>query len=261
MRQKATTDYFIKKATNIHSNKYAYSKVRYIDCYTPICIICPIHGEFWQRPYIHLIGRGCPKCGLIHRNINRKTYGVGINDVDEMVVNTEYYKKWIVMLYRCYHPTQKIHSKSYNCVSVCDEWLYLSNFKKWFENAENGYRDGYELDKDLLIKGNKIYSPDTCCFIPSEINSIIKLRKKKRKYPIGVIKVSRGNKNYRADMKSKSRCSSTIGYYRTPEEAFNAYKIEKEKEIRKIATKYFKEDKITQKVYNALMNFSININD
>ena len=53
---------FIERVKKIHDNKYDYSKVEYIDAVTKICIICPIHGEFWQKPNTHLNGHGCPKC-------------------------------------------------------------------------------------------------------------------------------------------------------------------------------------------------------
>lgn len=253
---KVTTNSFIERARMIHNNKYDYSKVEYINCFTPVCIICPIHGEFWQKPSYHLSNNGCPKCGLIHRDSNRKVYGVAVNDVAECVTNTAYHKKWLIMLNRCYHPTQAKHNKSYNDVFVCDEWLKLSNFKEWFENPENGYKEGYQLDKDILVKGNRVYSPETCCFVPSEINNIIKLGNKKGIYPIGVTKVKQGNRPYRANLGRK-----TIGYYLTPEQAFQAFKYEKEKYIKEIATKFYNDTKITQKVYNALMNFSIDIND
>lgn len=264
MPKKLTTEEFIECANKVHNGKYDYSKVEYTNCLTPVCITCPIHGEFWQKPKHHTRGEGCPKCGLIHRNIVRKdtnslikVYGVGFNDVIGKVKDTEYYKKWLLMLYRCYHPTQAKHSKSYNDVFVCNEWLNLSNFKRWFENPENGYKEGYQLDKDLLVKGNKVYSPDTCCFLPPEINSIIKLGNNRGKYPIGVIRIKHiQRKPYRADFKNK-----TIGYYETPEEAFFAYKAEKEKDIKDMATKYFNENKITKRVYEALMKFNIKIND
>lgn len=54
---------FIGFANDIHNNKYVYSKVNYINKSTKVCIICPIHGEFWQKPNSHLIGHGCPQCG------------------------------------------------------------------------------------------------------------------------------------------------------------------------------------------------------
>lgn len=259
MPKKITTEIFIERANIIHSNKYDYSKTKYTGCYTPVCIICPIHGDFEQKPYLHLYGDGCQKCGLIHRDSTRRVYGVGWNDVEDKVDGTEYHKKWLYMLNRCYHPSQIEHSRSYNNVYVCDEWLKLSNFRRWFEDPNNGYREGYELDKDLLIKGNKVYSPDACCFIPSEINSALKLTRKKKSsgLPIGVVKIKlKTAKPYRADFGRK-----TIGYYLTPEEAFNAYKAARESYIKNMATEYFNDKKITRKVYDALMNFNISIND
>ena len=58
------TEEFVEKAKKIHGNKYDYSKVNYINAITKVCIICPKHGEFWQKPYSHLSGHGCQKCGI-----------------------------------------------------------------------------------------------------------------------------------------------------------------------------------------------------
>lgn len=62
MRKKLTTSEFIKKAREVHGNKYDYYKVDYMGTHTKVCIICPEHGEFWQMPSAHLNGQGCPKC-------------------------------------------------------------------------------------------------------------------------------------------------------------------------------------------------------
>ena len=62
-KQKFTVEQFVEKAREIHGDKYDYSKVEYKDSHTRVCIICPIHGEFWQLPYDHLNGKGCNKCG------------------------------------------------------------------------------------------------------------------------------------------------------------------------------------------------------
>ena len=59
---------FIEKARKVHGDKYDYSKVEYINSKTKVCIICPIHGEFWQVPSYHLSGNGCPECGIEKRN-------------------------------------------------------------------------------------------------------------------------------------------------------------------------------------------------
>ena len=63
MPKKVTTENFIEKAKQIHGNKYDYSKVKYVKATKEVCIICPIHGEFWQKPVKHLIGHGCMECG------------------------------------------------------------------------------------------------------------------------------------------------------------------------------------------------------
>lgn len=101
--------------------------------------------------------------------------GVGINDFTGSIsVNGKViisYQYWLNMLERCY--SQKYHNRkpTYNGCTVCEEWLYFTNFKKWFD--EN-YREGFHLDKDILVKGNKIYSPSECCFVPLYINNLPK---------------------------------------------------------------------------------------
>lgn len=57
-----TAEDFVSRANNIHNNKYIYSMVKYTNDATKVCIICPIHGDFWQTPHSHLQGHGCPKC-------------------------------------------------------------------------------------------------------------------------------------------------------------------------------------------------------
>ena len=59
---KLNTESFITKAKEVHGDKYDYSKVEYVNNSTKVCIICPIHGEFWQIPNNHLSGNGCNKC-------------------------------------------------------------------------------------------------------------------------------------------------------------------------------------------------------
>ena len=72
--KKMTTEAFIEKAKQIHGDKYDYSKVEYVNSHTKVRIICPIHGEFWQRPDHHLHGQGCKKCGDLRRSENKKIY-------------------------------------------------------------------------------------------------------------------------------------------------------------------------------------------
>lgn len=252
-----TKEQFIADAISVHGNKYDYSKVEYITNSTKVCIICPIHGEFWQSPSKHLSKRGCPKC----KAAKQRTLIYGVATCNELGQSrTPEYGLWFNMIRRCYHT--RPFERAYNECSVCDEWLDFSNFKQWFNNLGNGYVEGYHLDKDIITKGNTIYSPSTCCFVPIEINSLLTKRQKLRgKYPIGV---SEFKQNYQIKYKasiSKYGSQCHLGYFNTPNEAFNAYKIAKEQYIKELAEKYFQEGKITKRVYNALMKYEVEITD
>lgn len=170
MSKRRTKDEFIRRAKEIHGDKYDYSKVEYVNNTTKVCIICPVHGEFWQYPNNHINQQqGCAKC--FHEGIKKPVYGVGINDTD-YVFESKDYKIWRNMLERCYCERTQEKFPTYKGCSVCDEWQLFSNFKKWF--FEN-YIEGWELDKDIICIGNKVYSPSTCCFVPRELNSILRL--------------------------------------------------------------------------------------
>ena len=168
------------------------------------------------------------------------------------------YRKWRTMLARCYSSRYQAMQGTYKDCRVCDEWLIFSNFKKWHDEH---YKDGYELDKDILFKGNKVYSPNTCCYIPKFINTMLLSCKKVRGVlPVGVVK--HGDR-YVAQMSTYSQKSryGYIGTFDTIDDAFQAYKKAKEYHIKKVAQQYFDDGKITEKVYNALMNYHIEITD
>ena len=72
--RRKTTDDFISDARKLHGDEYNYSKVVYRNNETKVCMICPIHGEFWQTPYHHLKGCGCPKCGKINGSLKQRKH-------------------------------------------------------------------------------------------------------------------------------------------------------------------------------------------
>ena len=167
------------------------------------------------------------------------------------------------MLKRCYSGEYQKKEPTYKDCTVCKEWLNYSNFKKWYD--DNYYEiDGEQmaLDKDILVKGNKIYSPETCVFVPQNINNLfIKSNKIRGKYPIGVTFNKNKNK-YQAYcsmlINGKSQ-QKTLGYYNNIEEAFNAYKQFKEADIKQMAD-YYKEN-IPDKLYEAMYNYKVEITD
>ena len=262
MGKKKTTEEFIEEAKKVHGNKYDYSKVVYVNSATKVSIVCPTHGVFIQTPNQHLRGGGCRGCDNIRKSNDRKLiFGVGINDCEGYVSdddNRECYNAWTQMLRRCYSDKLIKKRHTYIDCTVCDEWLLFSNFKRWFDDKSNGYRKGYFLDKDLLIKGNKIYSPETCCFLPIRISSITTQSNTLRgDLPIGV---SRHMGKFRVRLSEKNKLVS-VGCFFTKEEAFEAYKNEKERHITELAHEYYDKGEITEKVRDALLNFKIEITD
>lgn len=103
----------------------------------------------------------------------KRIYGVACigNTISKIKgIKKDSYKVWYAMIQRCYKECNTV-KKTYKDVFVCDEWLCYENFEKWYD--KNYYKIENEvmnLDKDILIKGNKIYSPSTCVFVPKRLN-------------------------------------------------------------------------------------------
>jgi len=168
--------------------------------------------------------------------------------------NKKAYKTWKSMLARCYDKKSQLNSKntSYINCSVSKDWLCFQIFAKWFE--EN-HVDGWQIDKDILFKGNKIYSSETCIFVPAELNIAFSSIVKKRNSTIGII-------NYGEKFKSEIRCNNVrkyLGTFNTKEEAFESYKNEKENYIKELADKW--NNLISEKTYKAMYNYKIEITD
>ena len=156
---------------------------------------------------------------------------------------------WGDMIKRCYDEKQLKRRPSYMGVTVCDEWLCYANFKEWYD--ENIYEikdERIHLDKDILIKGNKVYSPETCIFVPQRINVLF--REFKNEFPT-LEERSNGTFAIRIRMNGKSK---RISGFETKEKAEECYLKEKRQTIKKIAKEY--KDKIPNKLYNRLIEIS-----
>ncbi len=164
------------------------------------------------------------------------------------------YTCWSSLMARCYSENYQINYPTYHNCKVKKEWHNYQNFAEWYEG---NYVKGWELDKDILVKGNKVYSSETCCFVPKEINYLFTKRQNKRgKLPMGVT-LSQSNKFLsRLSIKGKKK---HIGVYQTPEEAFYAYKKAKEKYIKEVAEKW--KGQIADNVYQAMINWKVEITD
>ena len=195
-----------------------------------------------------------------------KVCGIGYLGGDTSCINgekTKPYSIWKSMITRCYSNKDYIGKRNdcYKDVKVCEEWHNYSNFKKWYD--ENYYEiDGevMALDKDIIIKRNKIYSPETCVFVPKFINIAMAKGghgKKNRSMPIGVSFDKRRGKYF-----SRLRMFGELvhlGTFDSPIKAFDVYKSAKEKYIKRVADEY--KDKIPERLYKALYNYKVEITD
>lgn len=173
--------------------------------------------------------------------------------------NKNFYQPWLSLIRRSKSKSLKMRHPAYENVDCCNTWANFQVFSEWMENNYNPETmQGWQLDKDILIKGNKIYSPETCCFVPRQINMLfVKGYMKRGGYPIGVYKHLNG-KFIALNSIGKSK-QEVLGSFDTPEEAFQAYKIAKEKHIKEVADKW--KDLIDPRVYEALYNYHVDITD
>lgn len=170
---------------------------------------------------------------------------------------TEAYVVWASAMCRCYNTRYQKTKPTYKGFSLKEDWHNFQVFAEWYY-SQNFCGLGYELDKDLIIKGNKIYGDETCCLVPREVNLLITGNQRNRGiYPQGVC-IDKRNLKYRSRLSKKGK-EVYLGDFNTPEEAFYAYKEAKEKYIKEVANKY--KDQIDIRAYEALMRYEVNIDD
>jgi hypothetical protein len=206
--------------------------------------------------YGHIV-RGMIKNPNYKSLFNTGFIGIGNYKVSFKRKVTKLYSNWKGIIERCHSEKYQESHPNYKSCSVDDRWHNYQIFAEWMENNYNPKTmQGWDLDKDILKKGNKIYSPETCCFVPKEINGIFKSSKKQRgELPIGV--TTRCNR-FIASCMINGRIKH-IGTFNTVEQAFQAYKFEKEKEIRRVAE--FWKPQLAPQTYQAMINYQVEITD
>ena len=203
------------------------------------------------------------KCPYEARYFTKGYLGEGKYTISEKGKLKKEYIIWYHMLERCYDPKYQERHPTYNGCAVED---YLLNFQHMAEWIENNYyeipKEKVCLDKDILYKGNKLYSRETCIFIPQRINTLFTKRDNNRgKNPIGVYSISSGN--YQAYCNNEYGKTIRLGTYTSEEEAFQIYKAYKEEIIKKVIDSY--EGKIPEPFYSklrkAMYNYKVEIDD
>ena len=174
-------------------------------------------------------------------------------------VRTKQYVLWCNMLKRCYSDSAKKKYPTYEGCVVSDNFKSYEYFYDWCNKQIGFDNEGWHLDKDLLIKGNTVYSENTCVFIPAEINSLlVKSDNIRGEHPIGVHYHKR-DKAFMAQVRKNKGKSEHLGSFNTEIEAFNAYKQAKETFVKGLANKW--KGQIDERAYEALMNYQVNIDD
>lgn len=254
-----TREIFTKVGMVFKNNDEELAEVTEVISATKICVrflSCGTVAEYAQQALIN---------GSFKNRNRRSVYGVGYIGFGHYDSGThnKIYKRWQSMLQRCYDESFiKDHPTYFGC-SVVEEWHNFQNFAAWVENQSNYSLEVlYHLDKDLLEKGNKVYSPDKCSLLPFEINILITTSQSARgDLPIGVI-WHKKKQEYRAQMtmtvdgvrKNKHILSSDC-----PLKCFESYKRYKEDHFKFMAEKY--KESLTEAAYLALISRKVDIND
>ena len=165
---------------------------------------------------------------------------------------------WRNMIERCYNVNSHQHNPTYVACYVSDDFKDYSKWRAWYDNYQYKH-DGWQLDKDLLVKGNKIYSGDTCVFLPKEINLVLTKRTTSRGNHLIGVHFNKRDKKFVSQVSLGAGNRKVLGYYNNEYDAHLAYKEAKESYLKELAEEY--KDMLDPRAYNALQNYVVNIDD
>ena len=190
-------------------------------------------------------------------------FGVGIVGIKYLPSingrDTKDYVLWRNMLKRCYSDNFKKKHPTYEGCECSENFKYYEYFYEWCHKQIGFDNQRWQLDKDLLVKGNKVYSEYSCVFIPQEINSLlVKSNASRGEYLIGVC-WDKAKNAFVTRVSKNTGESKYLGSFKTEIEAFNAYKQAKEAFVKEQANNW--KDKIDPRAYEALMNYTVEITD
>lgn len=239
--------------------------MKIVECNNDSDIVVEFQDEYKYRKHT----RYCNfKSGSVKNPYHPSLYGVGILGAKYRArINGKFmreYYTWAHIIERCFDKKLKKKQPTYTDINCCEEWLNFENFYEWlhsqpnFDKWYNGKR--WAVDKDILNKGNKTYSPENCCLIPQNVNCLFLKREAERgQYPIGV---HYKNNGFVARCRNPfTDTTEELGSYSTPEKAFGAYKVYKENIIKQVAESEYKNGNITEECYQAMMNYEVEIDD
>ena len=201
--------------------------------------------------------------GTVRNPYGKNMYGVAVVGT-KYSSHTKEYEVWNNILVRCFDEKYKEKYPTYKNVTCCEEWLLFENFYEWLHSQENfdkwinGKR--WDVDKDILVKGNKVYSPNNCCLVPNNVNKLFSKNDSRRgSLPIGVC--VKNGLFYVSCSNPFTRKTEFLGYSNTPEQGFLMYKKKKELYIKQVAEFEYNNGNITKQCYDAMMKYEVEITD
>lgn len=259
------TDEYKNKQIGKESINYQGDKMIIVEYVDSSNIVIEFQDEYRTRIKTR---KGRFDSGDVKNPYHPTLYGVGIvgNKYPASVngKDAKEYKAWSHILERCFSEKYKNKQPTYKDVIVCKEWLLYENFYEWIHSQSNfvawynGVRWG--LDKDILVKGSKIYSPETCCLVPQNVNNLFtKNNVIRNSTPIGVHEQL--GKYLALCNNPFTKEQEYLGSYNTPEDAFYKYKPHKESYIKQVAQEEYSKGNITKQCYEAMMNYEVEITD
>ena len=237
-------------------NSGCFTITSYFDSYN-------IGIKFVNTGYEMVAHLGSIKNGKVKDPYVPSVYGIGVLGAKypsrEGDRNTKEYMLWCSMLQRCYSTTLKKKRPTYEGCEVSENFKSFEYFYDWCHKQVGFDNEGWHLDKDLLMKGNKVYSENTCVFIPSEINSLLIKRTASRGNHLIGVSWHKRDKAFASRVNKNKGKSEHLGYFKTEIEAFNTYKVAKETFVKEQAEKW--KSQIDDRAYEALMKYEVNIDD
>ena len=220
--------------------------------------------RFLKTGYETTVELGDIKKGNVKDLYSPSVCGVGILGAEYPIrvngVRTKEYVLWKSMLERCY--SDSAYQKERPTYKDCEVSENFKSYKYFYEwcNKQIGFDvKGFDLDKDLLVKGNKVYSEHSCIFIPQAVNSLLVKRKASRGEHLIGVSWSNTSKSFIARVAKNKGKQEYLGSFKTEIEAFNAYKTAKEAFVKEQVNKW--KSQIDERAYNALMKYTVEIDD
>ena len=197
----------------------------------------------WKEVQVRFVGynntltvpAGNIRKGAVKNPMKPVVHGVGFFGIGtySLVKDKKAYHTWNSMLVRCYDPKYLNTGNTYVDCYVCDEWLNFQNFAEWF--YKSNYKDKWQLDKDIINQGNKVYSPENCAFVDQETNNSVLSCNSRRGASMLGVSWCKMTKKFVARCNDYSKNTDVLGYFDVELDAHKVYKIAKYEVLHRLA--------------------------